>query len=191
MNAPTRLDRKARMAVLAVAFVFLAIIGIAMRSCATAMAPQSIISQSAPSETQVITIGSQTVFLERGSVGSRISQWLNSQAAAPRAFNLDDSLFAPGSDRLTKEGTNRVRRLADLMKSNTLNATVYVTTYEGSNAIEKRELATKRAERVRRDMIERGAPASQITAAAAPLSTSESSKSQPPTMVLVLSKTAE
>lgn len=187
MNAPAGLDRKARTAVFALALVVLAIVGMAVRGCVHSITPQSIASASAPGTNQVVQIGDQTIFLEQGSVASRINQWLNNGAADARAFAIDDQAFAPGTDELTEEGNIRLQRFAELVTANRLNAKVYVTTYEGSDTAAKQKLAGKRAERIRSEMIVRGVPQPRIDTAVENIAVGKSSNG-PPTIVLVLSK---
>lgn len=189
MSAQHGLDRHARFAVLAVVLVFLVIVGMAVRSCVGAMTPETIVAQSQSGNDQIIEIGNQTIFLERGSVASKVMQWINSGATDPRAFPIEDPVFQPDSDELTKDGKVRLQRFVDIMTKNRLTANLFVTTYEGTDAAERQQLAAKRANRIRGEMIGRGVPEAQISTAVERISwNSAGGRGKAPTMVLVLSK---
>ncbi len=189
--AGRRLNRKARWAVTVLALLILAIVAVTLRSCIIALQSTTIVAEAAPGEDEIVKLGKKTIFLEQASVGSKIIKWLNSGTGEPRAFIVEDSAFAPGTDALTPEGSDRVERFVDLLNDRKLRAQVFITTHEGADAEAQRQLAARRAERIRTEVIAKGVSGSRISTSVRPISNEDARKSPPPAMILVLSKVTD
>jgi outer membrane protein OmpA-like peptidoglycan-associated protein len=184
------MDRKARRAVTALVLVVIAAMALAVRSCVETITPAPLVADTGSGDDQILLVGGETMVLQRGTVGSKIAEWLNRGGSGTRGFVVDDQAFAAGSDALTPEASVRLDRLVKVMKANDrLNARLLITTYEGSDAAQRRQLAVKRSERIRAEMIARGVPETRIASAALPLSRRGARRNeQRPTILIVLSE---
>lgn len=190
MTAQRSLSTNARLAIGALIIIVLGIIFLAVRNLVTTMQPVAVVAQSDSGDNQLVVIGGQTQYFDRSTRAGKIADWLNTSASRTQAFSVGEQNFKPGSDEPTPQGWTRLARLAGLMKSDSdLSAHLFITVYEGSDAANKQQLAQKRAERVRAEIIARGIDPSRIDATAQqPISAGDPSKQKPPMMVLVLTK---
>jgi hypothetical protein len=184
------MDGKAKTAVTAVILIVLAIIGLGLRGCVVAMTPEQTVAAGTPDDQQIVLIGQRTMFLEPGSVGSRIAQWLNAGSSGTRAFGVGERSFQPGSDELNADGAARLERFVQMMQADRqLNARLLVSASDEPGAAQNQQLAEKRARRLRSEIVARGVPASRITAAAEPMTVASADpKWKQPPIVVVLSK---
>ena len=184
------MDRKARRALIALVLVVIATLIFAVRSLVESSTPPELVADSNAGSDQILVLGNQTMFLQRGTVGSEIAQWLNSGAGRPKGFVIDDQAFVAGSADLTPEASVRVDRLVNVMKSDeNLHARLLITTYEGADAKQRLQLARKRSEAIRSEMIERGVSSNRVATAVLPLSKRGARRPDAqPTILILLSR---
>lgn len=189
LSARQRMDRTTLWALALLIVVILASL-LGVKSHVGTIAPAAVAKKASAADEQAIVLGNQTMFVEPGTVGSKIVGWLNAGTTSSNAFFVSDQVFAAGSDALTPEASARLQRLIRVVKARgDVDARLFVTTYEGADAARKRELAVRRSQRIRAEMIAGGVPVSRITTAVTPLSPRAAQGDGPrPTIVIVLSK---
>lgn len=176
--------------VLALVLIVIIVMLVAVTSHLRTMAPAAASKKASVAYDQAIVLGNETMFVERGTVGSKIIGWLNTGTTNSNAFFVSDQVFKAGSDALTPEASARLERLIRVVRARgDVDARLFVTNYEGADGARKRELAVKRSQRIRAEMIAGGVPVSRITTATTPLSPRAEQGGGPrPTVVIVLSK---
>ncbi len=187
MTVQRQLDRKAKAAIAAVILIFLAIVLLALRSFVVALTPEQSVAASDSGEDQIVLLGKETMVLPSRSVGSKIVSWLNVGGAGARAFEVGDRTFPPGSDEPTQLGLLRFERFAQMMRADSdVKARVIVPPGNGGQS--DKQLAEKRAARIRTELIARGVPISRISTEARTVAASAGISNGKQPIVVVLSK---
>jgi hypothetical protein len=179
----TRLDRKAKGALIALLVVIAIILVLTVRSAIIAVTPDSLVAAPNPAnQDEIIQLGRHTVLLRHGSTGNKIAHWLHGGSKSSRAFEVSDAVFAPNSDALTSEGERRVTMFADMMNHvDSLKARVLVS----ASAVDSR-IAQLRAGRLRAALVEHHVPSSRIDISPEPIKGGAGLSSRPE-LVVVLS----
>jgi len=184
LAAAGKLDRRAKMAVVGLVLVVVAILGLVVRNSVIAMTPEATVAAPTPeNQDELIQIGTHTLLLKHGSAGNRIAHWLHAGSKDSRAFEMGSQAFVPNSDALTPEGERRVHLFAQIMNHvRTLDAHILVSTDGTQVALER-----ARATHLRGDMVADGVPASRVAVSNESVTGGEA-LSQKPELIVVLSK---
>ena len=187
--AQQKIDRNARRALIGL----VVLVGIAalllLRSCVGMVTPSTIVADTRPVDEQIIDLNGEAIFVPAGTVGNKIGSWLNSGKTAANAFFVEEELFEPGSDTLVPEASARLEKFVKLLSSDEeLEARLFVTKYEGSSDARMSDLAARRSNRLRVEMLDRGVPLKRVETAVTPLLVKAPENGPRPTIVIVLSR---
>jgi hypothetical protein len=177
------LDRRAKTAITVLVAIGFFVVAATVRASIVALTPESVIAtHSVGSEDEIVDIGGHTLLLRHGSAGNKIAHWLHGGMAGTRAFEVGGRSFVANSDALTPEGEQRVTNFAQMMTQvPRLRAKILISTVKVDP-----DLAHRRAEHLRADLMRKGLPASRIEIAAAPIA-GGGALSKQPELVVVLS----
>lgn len=107
-----------------------------------------------------------TIVAERGTLGREMADWLNLRQQGEAKFLLADQPFEPGSTVPTPEAERRVDRFVTMMTANPgVDARIVIFADDAAEAL---ALASRRAERLRADLVSRGLSARRLTVEAQP-----------------------
>lgn len=113
----------------------------------------------------VVLPNHETMLEPDGTAGRHIFEWLDTHKSGTQLFEVGGNQFDGDTAELTPQSVDRLSRLAVMLKAHPKVATAIV----GYSAIEpndalSQELSTKRAGRVREELIRFGVPSFRITA---------------------------
>ena len=186
MSVQRGLDRKAKAAVAGLFVIVLGISVLGLRSCVVALTPERPVAAPDSSQDEIVLIGKQTMVVPSGSVGSKIVSWLSAGGRESQAFEVGELSFPPGSDEPSEVGLAQFDRFAALMRAN-VDVKARVIVFEGGEDRSGRQLAQKRARRIRAELLARGIPLSRVSAEAQ-AAPSQISAGKQPSILVVLSK---
>ena len=183
MASVSRLDRKAKTAMILLVVVILGLLALTIRSTIVAVSPDSLMSAASPeSQDELIRIGHHTLLLKHGSASNRIAHWLHRGSSSSKAFEVGEASFVPNSDALTAEGERRVGTFAQMMTHvRELKGKILVSTYKTNP-----DLAERRAEHLRSDLIADGVKPQQVSVSDEAIAGGKGLSKQPE-LVLVIS----
>src|SRR4051794_36537943 len=103
VTAPSRLDRKARIAIAAAVTLVLAGPVFAMRSCVSSLqARKSVVASGHPSVDGVLRLeNGATVFLPNASLSQKVATWLAVETHAKPSFEIPGANFVASGVELT------------------------------------------------------------------------------------------
>lgn len=161
MAAKTQLSRQARLAMLVVGLVVLLPLVLLLGNCVASQSSEKFVPASGADYDEIVQVGDDTMLLARGSIASKVTQWVNTGNDA-YMFELDPAIFSPGSASPSPDGSVRIARFAQLMRAKPALTANFFVSGSGAAGGQSISLLQARVEQVRNEVVAQGVAESRV-----------------------------